>query len=112
MTVQSVGKVMESPAGAQDCGDIGGPAVSDFWQDWVIDFGHAGLDNDGVTMTATFTLTKQDLAQGKVIVPVEAPAAEIPDTDCGSGNGTVCNQSYGWTGTVTLQRESTIQPGA
>ena len=112
VTVQSVGKVLESPLGAQDCSDINGPAVSDFWTDWVLGFGHAGLDNDGVTMTATLTLSKSDLAQGKVIVAVAAPAAEIPDTDCGSGNGVVCTQSYGWTGMVTFQRESTIAPGS
>ncbi|HLK10763.1 MAG TPA: hypothetical protein VKW76_05245 [Candidatus Binatia bacterium] len=109
-TVQAVSKVVENPLGAQDCSDINGSQPSDFWQDWVTGFGHAGLDS-GTTLTYAFTLTKELLAQGKIIVNAQAPAGEVPSTDCGSGDGVVCTQSYGWTGTVTLQRESTLPPG-
>jgi hypothetical protein len=108
-TVQAVSTVVEYPLGADDCSDIGGTETSDFWQDWVTGFAHAGLDSNS-TLTYAFTLSKEQLAQGKVIVIAQAPPDEVPPTDCGSGDGAVCTQSYGWTGTVTLQRESTLSP--
>jgi len=111
LIVPAAGKVDESPAGAQDCGDINGPDVSDFWPDWVTAFGHAGLDNalgSGVTLTTDVTLTAEQLAQGKVVANVQAAPDEIPSTDCGSGDGTTCTESYGWTGTVTITRDSKL----
>jgi hypothetical protein len=78
----------------------------DFWHDWVINFSGVGTKHadantpDATPLSATVTLHPSDLVHGTITKHVSIDVGEQIPSDCGSGNGTSCQQSYTWSGTV------------
>ena len=82
--------------------------TTDFWHDWVVSFSKVGNGDLGTVdpLTAFVTLSKRELGFGKVVVNVSNHTLAEPSltvgSDCGSGNGASCTQSFDWRGTVTF----------
>ncbi len=82
----------------------------DFWHDWVVSFTGVGFKHaspglpDVSPLSATVKLTPSELKHGTVSKSVSISAAEKVPTDCGSGNGSTCTQSYTWSGNVRFTK--------
>jgi hypothetical protein len=85
-------------------------STSDYWHDWVGNFSHVGTSEESIDpLTAFVTLSKKELGFGKVVVNVSNHTLAAPSltvvSNCGSGNGASCTQSYDWKGTVTFVKK-------
>jgi hypothetical protein len=82
----------------------------DFWHDWVVSFTGVGFKHassglpDVSPLSATVKLTPSELKHATVSKSVSISAAEKVPTDCGSGNGSTCTQSYTWSGNVRFTK--------
>jgi hypothetical protein len=76
----------------------------DFWHDIVLSAAHVGNDlTDGVQpLTGITKITPKDLKKASFVKSVGTIANELPDQDCGTGDGITCTQTYSWTGKVTF----------
>ncbi len=81
-------------------------APKDFWHDVVLSGGGVGNDlPDGIEpVTGIGKITPSDLRKASFTKNVLLPVDEAPNSDCGSGGGNVCTQSYSWTGKVTFTK--------
>jgi hypothetical protein len=81
-----------------------------FWHDWVVGFSGVGFKHtdsdlpDVAPLSATVQLTPADLQHGVYSKSVSVGAAEQVPSDCGSGNGSTCTQSYTWSGNVRFTK--------
>jgi len=96
-------KTLEGSSGSSACD------TTDFWHDWVLSFSKVGNGSETVDpLTAFATLSKKDLTFGKVVVNVSNHTLAEPSltvaSDCGSGHGASCTQSYDWKGSVTFKK--------
>jgi hypothetical protein len=81
-----------------------------FWHDWVLSFSGVGSKHtssglpDVAPLSASVTLTPADLKHGVYSKSVSVGASEQIPTDCGTGDGSTCTQSYSWSGNVRFTK--------
>lgn len=81
-----------------DCSSSDG-RHTDFWNDWITS---NGVGDKYPAIEPEFKLTKSKLKKRKIVLPVNVVPAEKPSPTCGS----MCTQSWDWSGTITLKRVS------
>lgn len=83
---------------------------SDWWQQTLRGFAGVGSKHtaeglpDVEPLSTSITLTPADLKHGSVTRHVSVAPAEQVSSDCGSGDGSTCTQSYTWEGTVKFTK--------
>jgi hypothetical protein len=83
----------------------------DWWHDIIESFAGVGYKHtdadlpDVHPLTAKIQLAPSDLKHGGVTKHVSVSAAEMVDSDCGSGNGVTCQQDFTWSGSVTFTKK-------
>jgi hypothetical protein len=93
----------------------GGDGVSacepeNWWQSTIRGFAGVGSNHTGSSLpdvqplTAKLTVSPSELKHGSFTRSVSiGPSEEVP-SDCGSGDGSFCKQSYTWSGTVKFTK--------
>jgi len=81
-----------------------------YWHDIIESFAGVGYKHanpgqpDVKPLTAKIQLAPSDLRHASVTKHVSIGPAEMIASDCGSGGGITCQQSYTWSGTVTFTK--------
>jgi hypothetical protein len=97
-----------TPTGSGDGAQACDPAS--FWHDVVVSgsgvgTNHvAGATKDVQPLSATVKLAPSDLKHGVVTKKVSISASEQIPSECGSGGGNTCTQSYTWSGSVRFTK--------
>jgi len=82
----------------------------DFWHGTIESFAGVGYKHtdpslpDVHPLTAKIQLSPSDLKHGSVTKHVSVGPSEMIPSDCGSGGGETCQQSYTWSGTVRFTK--------
>jgi len=82
----------------------------DWWHEIIESFAGVGTKHTAAgvpnvsPLTAKIQLAPSELKHGSVSKHVSEGPAEMVASDCGSGNGIVCQQTYTWSGTVTFTK--------
>jgi hypothetical protein len=94
-------------------GALSGPLpceTTSFWHDWVTSFTGVGFKHvheglkDVQPLSAKVKLAPSELKHGTVTKHVSIGEAEEVPSDCGSGGGETCTQSYTWSGSIRFTK--------
>lgn len=84
--------------------------TTSFWHDWVESFTGAGFKHvheglkDVAPLSAKVKLAPSELKKGTVTKHVSISESEQVPSDCGSGDGSTCSQTYTWSGSIRFTK--------
>ena len=84
--------------------------TTSFWHDWVESFTGAGFKHvheglkDVAPLSAKVKLSPSELKKGTVTKHVSISESEQVPSDCGSGDGSTCTQTYTWSGSIRFTK--------
>lgn len=84
--------------------------TTSFWHNWVEGFTGAGFKHvheglkDVQPLSAKVKLSPSEMKHGVVTKHVSISESEQVPSDCGSGDGSTCSQSYTWSGSIRFTK--------
>lgn len=84
--------------------------TTSFWHDWVESFTGVGFKHvheglkDVEPLSAKVKLAPSELKKGVVTKSVSISESEQVPSDCGSGDGSTCTQTYTWSGSIRFTK--------